>query len=458
MTLPADLLHAIAEGNGRVVFVIGAGCSFESPTNIPLGKSMAMEANRRLVADRVLHEGDCEDPEDLSSVAEAVYAATGQQRPLVTRLPLALLRNAQPNDGYLVAAALLREQALSCVLTLNFDLALPHALASLGGTDVSVIYGPADTHELAVVNVVYLHRSTHADAEEWVLRASELDDGWGDWEAVIAHHVLVAPVAVFIGLGSPAGVLTETLKRIRSALPPTVLAYQVDPGPREESAFFAGLDLPPEAYQQMGWGQVMSELGHRLAVEHCATIEQASLDLIAQENLDDEDVISLCSRLQQLGLVGLGLLRASWVLSEETYLPHRNTDNGLIADLLLAVGLIERATSTVAHIAEDGVVEFIQDGRTLGVLLFASGSGRIGWLAIEPRLRHRRRTVDRRATAVTGAVVAGLRSPRPSAIAPPPDIASDEESGSILAVDRLFTMLSVNELRADPDVATRLLN
>ena len=456
--LPAELLHAIADANGRVILVVGAGCSFEPPTSVPLGRIMAVEAHRQLVADGVLGDDDCEDPEDLSVIAETVHTVTGEQRPLVVRLPLARLRTAQPNGGYLVTAALLREQAVSCVLTLNFDLALPHALASLGGTDVSVIYGPADTADLGVVNVVYLHRSVHADPEEWVLRTTELVEHWGDWEAVIAHHVLVAPVAVFAGLGSPAGVITETLQRIRESLPDTVLGYHVDPAPRENSAFFESLGLPEEAYLQMGWGEAMNELGQRLTVEHRAAIERESLELIQQEGFDNEDVVSLCDRLEQLGLVDLGRLRASWVLSDQPYLPHRNTNAAHVADLLLAVGLLERTANAEAHIGEDGVVEFVRDGRYLGVLLFASGAGRLGWLAMEPIIHRRRDAVRRRAVATTGAIVTGLRSARPASIAPPPDIASDEPTESIVVADTQFPILSADELRADPALVTGLLN
>lgn len=456
--LPAELLHAVADANGRVILVIGAGCSFEPPTSIPLGRNMAVEAHRQLVADGVLSDGECENPEDLSVIAETVHKVTGEQRPLVVRLPLARLRTAQPNTGYLVAAALLREQAVSCVLTLNFDLALPHALASLGGTDVSVIYAPADTPELGIVNVVYLHRSVHADPENWVLRTSELVGHWGDWEAVIAHHVLVAPVAVFAGLGSPAGVITETLQRIRDSLPDTVLGYHVDPGPREDSAFFESLGLPEEAYLQMGWGDAMNELGQRLTVEHRAEIERESFELIEQEGLDNEDVGSLCDRLERLGLVDLGRLRASWVLSDQPYLPHRTTDSAHLADLLLTVGLLERGLNAEAHIGEDGVVEFVRDGRYLGALVFASGTGRLGWLAMEPIIHHRRDTVRRRAVATTGAIVTGLRSARPASIAPPPDIASEDQPESIVVAEAQFPILSADELRADPALVTGLLN
>jgi len=76
MTLPADLLQAIsAQGGGKIALVLGAGCSVEAPTNIPVAKELAMEVYRRLLADGVLQVGECLDPNDLSVVTDSVFAA-----------------------------------------------------------------------------------------------------------------------------------------------------------------------------------------------------------------------------------------------------------------------------------------------------------------------------------------------------------------------------------------------
>ena len=76
MTLPADLLHAIAhEGGGKVVLVLGAAASFEAPIGLPLSRECSVEANRGLVADGGIAADACTDPEDLSSLADAVFAA-----------------------------------------------------------------------------------------------------------------------------------------------------------------------------------------------------------------------------------------------------------------------------------------------------------------------------------------------------------------------------------------------
>src|SRR5438094_5404548 len=201
LALPPELRAAIAQvGGGRVVLVIGAGCSFEPPTSLPLSREMAIEVHRRLRLDGVLTV-DCANPGDLSNVADAVFAATGQQRPLVDRLHLNDFRSAVPNDGYLLAAALLSEQAVSCVMTLNFDLAMSTALSMIGAKDVSVIAGPQDHQRLGLTNVIYLHRNVDADAEQWILRTAALASEWqGQWIQAIATKVLNGPVTVFAGL------------------------------------------------------------------------------------------------------------------------------------------------------------------------------------------------------------------------------------------------------------------
>src|SRR6185436_7441805 len=141
MAVPEELLGAIsAPGGGRVALVVGAGCSIEAPTGIPAARHCSGEIHRRLVADGVLQDGECDDPEDLSHVADAVHHKTGAQGPVVQRLceryPLKL---ACPNEGHLIAAAMLSEGVIGAIVTLNFDLALSNALSQLGVDTVGII-------------------------------------------------------------------------------------------------------------------------------------------------------------------------------------------------------------------------------------------------------------------------------------------------------------------------------
>src|SRR5438876_1111094 len=125
VVIPSSVLAAVGQPHGgRLALVLGAGCSVESPTDLPLSRDLAREANRRLVLNGVLADGDCEDADDLSCVADAVYEKVGRQREIVDVLPRQSFRFARPNEGTLIAAALLRDGVLRFVMVLNYDLGL----------------------------------------------------------------------------------------------------------------------------------------------------------------------------------------------------------------------------------------------------------------------------------------------------------------------------------------------
>src|SRR4051812_21808566 len=71
------LLAAVAAADARLGLVIGAGCSLETPTRIPLAGDLAEEVHTQLVADGVLVEGECVDPRDLPVLVELVAAKAG---------------------------------------------------------------------------------------------------------------------------------------------------------------------------------------------------------------------------------------------------------------------------------------------------------------------------------------------------------------------------------------------
>lgn len=87
MPLPPELLQAVSSrGGGRIALVLGAGCSVEAPTSIPVSNVCSNEIHRRLIADGVLQNGDCSDPGDLSILADAVFNKRNSQRDVVERL------------------------------------------------------------------------------------------------------------------------------------------------------------------------------------------------------------------------------------------------------------------------------------------------------------------------------------------------------------------------------------
>jgi len=458
MTLPSDLLHAVVERRRLVALVVGAGCSLESPTNLQLARTYAEEAHRRLVEDGELGSDDCPDPSDLSAVASAVVAKCGSQRPLVIRLPRSDFRMAQPNSGYLVTAALLRESVLAAVITLNFDLALTTALVMLGATDVDIITGPLAMDILGEAAVIYLHRSVEEnDLERWILTTVALERDWQDgWEEVIARRVTACPIVVFAGLGSPAAVLTESVTRVRQALDPTRHhVYVIDPAPTTQ--FQAALNLPKDAHLQTGWCAFMLELAERLVGEFSAELVSSAHHLCDENHWDDEvDYVSdLSKRLHSIGLVALGRLRSAWLMSDEPYLSENEARRRLIADLLLGVGLIERYVLHTARFRGNGIVELIDSGSVIGSILPMSGSGTLRWAGLEARAVEFVGRIDStlRPEVVLTSGVTGYRSAETAA---PEDIIVGTTRDDIIDGMQRPRFVSVDDIRADPGAMTQV--
>ncbi len=406
-SLPADLLQAGSSAAGHIALVVGAGCSLEMPTGLKLAATYSLDIHRRLVEDGLLEEGDCPSPEDLSALTSTVWEKLGSQTPVVSRLPRNHLRLAQPNAGYLLAAALLRERVIGAVLTLNFDLAMSTALGQLSGTDIGIVPGPSAVDQVGSAVVVYLHRNVdEPDDNKWILRLEALQDEWRDgWEAVVAQRVMSAPKVVFAGLGSPAAVLTETVGRIRVAIPEAHAAYVVDPA--SETAFKDALDLPDEAHIQLGWCSFMECLAKRFAAELRHNLGEECRALCVANGWSDERdfVADLCERLHDIGVVSLGRLRASWFMDTDLYVPD-DARRRQLADLVLGVGLVERHYGATAEFVENGTVRMYREGKILGSFIAASGQGTLRWSALEARVLERIGTL-RGADRVLSALISG---------------------------------------------------
>lgn len=452
--LPSELALAIAhEGGGRVVLVVGAGVSIEAPTNLPSGSASSIEAHRRLVADSVLPDGRCPKPEDLSILADTVFEVTGSQGELVRRLPHERFVGAQPNEGHMLAAALLRERALAAVLTLNFDLAFTNALVKVGAAaDVAQIRGPEDQGILSAVNLVYLHRTANHPADEWILRTEALTTAWtNSWEQAISSRVLTAPVVVFAGLGSPAAVLTETARKLRALLPDGVRVFQVDVIPHDESTFASELGLDQSEYLRLGWIAFMRLVAARFVAEQIDVISRSCDALSQAHGWADEDMTTIWAGIGDRGLIHLGQIRARWMLEDAPYLPSCQCDVDHLADLLLMVHLIERQSGTTARIEADGIVEFWDVDRLRWALGFVSARGKWGWGALEPRVDKARVGWRERATDIRKVVVTGtVGSPRAAATAPA-SIVSGEAVDDIIRGGATVSFLEAHSLRDASD-------
>ena len=67
-----------------------------------------------------------------------------------------------------------------------------------------------------------------------------------------------------------------------------------------------------------------------------------------------------------LGVIGLGRLRACWLLREQAYAPHPNDPEllWLLGDLIMGLQCSERLTARRARFDEEGLVEL--EGRSGG--------------------------------------------------------------------------------------------
>lgn len=451
--VPSEVLRAVAdEAGGQVALVIGAGCSVEPPTSLPLSDELARRAYEQLVADNVLGADEDVNSEDLSELADLVYEREGSQEPLVRRLRPTRFVNAAPNMGHRMAAALLLEGAVGDVLTLNFDLAMSTALANFGaGDEVATVSGPDQSHRLSQCNLVYLHRNANDHPDNWILRSRQLEDEWqDDWEEVLATRVLTVPVVVFVGLGSPAKVLTETVKRIARVLSGQVSVVLVDPG--SGSGFREALEDIDFVHVRMGWGSFAKVLAERHAVEQRLILLEACHGVREVEGWDEDEVDAARTYADGLTLLGLGELRAAVALENSLgYMPARQFYPGWLAPLLLTVAFVADSTESQASLESDGVVELARDGRRWCTLLIVTGRGERSWTALEADVdRVAKSTRFRRATP--SVILASGVGPRPDRVAPPEDVIVGDADEDLLNVGTDFKMFGIEEIRNDPSM------
>lgn len=451
MPLPADLLAAAShQEGGKWVLVIGAGSSVEPPTSLPTGAQCSIEAHRRLRADGVL-PADCPNPWDLSEVADAVFAITGSQAAIVQRLPINRFRTATANTGHVIAAVLLVEGSLAGVVTLNFDEAMSAALSVVSSGDaVAVIGGPDDIPNLASVNLVYLHRNAQAPFDEWVLRSAYLTSVWNDrWEPVIAQRILVAPMVVFAGLGSPAATLTQTIGLIRQALPgDTVRFYQVDVAAFGTLAFTAALSIPEAQYLQMGWCDFMSAVATRVLEEHWSAFEQACVTTAADNGYGASDMQGVAAACRTLGLVGFGAARARWLLLDGHYARVGVIDPRVVADVLLTAQFLAARVGGAMSLRDDGAMELRDGARLIATVGLASGGGVRTLIAAEAAIATHRKYWRWNGAVPQCIVVSGhLPSLTPTT---PASIVAEVDENDIIGTSGPPEVISAYALRTSP--------
>ena len=467
--LPPDLLQAVADRQGRIALVVGAGCSLEPPTNLELSAVYSEEAFRTLKLNGVLTDGDCDDASDLSKVAAAVFAKHQRQAPLVRALPRAAYQHARPNLGHLLSIALMAEGAISCIATLNFDMALSAAITQLQVTEISTVSGPHDLVGFGDKTLVYLHRNAHeTNVELWILRKDAIDEEWQEgWEGAVAERISLSPQLVFAGLGSKAAALTESLRRVKERVPDETRTYVVDPA--TESAFADEIELAaPEHHIQLPWVEFMRQLAGRLTAELHTKLSRLCEELAETHEWSDGDstVQPVLDALQRMDLVELGLVRGQWLgtgvdgyapedSTHRSYVRDDDTSREYIADLTLGLGALVASEDCTVEVTDVGTVRLASPSNQNGGLTVqpVAGRGIAPWGVIDRVERVCSVAGPRSADVI---LCSGMRTKRPASPAPPIDIVGDYPAGDVRYGVSPIRIVDVDDLRTNPELRAEL--
>lgn len=351
--LPPELLGCVAAASGGLLGIVtGAGSSMEWPTGLKSGADYSELAFNALVQDTLLLPDGCSNPRDLSELADAVFDKFKSQVHLTDRLPRNEWRNASPNEGHRIAAALLIDGVIRSVVTLNYDMAFQTALSELGAPGhITIAKGPEDHARLSGRSLIYLHRSAESDPSTWVLRKADLDHGWQDgWEAMTAAGALSAPFTIFAGLGSPAAVLTDTVDRL-AGLGSTYFLADPYPG----GAFEVTLKDHLSAVLRMGWIALMKKLSVRASAAHAKELEMTARARAEALGIAPNGTEALFALMAGMGIVKLGELRSAWLLHSSRYCPRQGEAQAdQLSDLALALNSAAQTLDAELEIGDGG--------------------------------------------------------------------------------------------------------
>ena len=411
-----------------------------------LSREYSVEVHGALIDDGIISEGEFERPDDLSLLAEFVFERTGSQRDVVERLPKAKFRLALANDGYLDAVALMMENAISCIVTLNYDLALTDAIRQLGGEDIGIINGPETMVEFGLKAVIYLHSNVEEqDSERWILRRSALETAWQDtWEQQVVDRIAASPFLVFVGLGSPAAVLTESASRMLSISSSAPTVYLIDPG--DTSQFSAELALPESCIMELTWSQFMDRISKRVARVCCGAIRTSAMELCEQDGWEIADgrFEDLIEAFLVTGLRSLGKARAAWLCQSSPYCPDDVHTREPMAQLLLALGEVLATSAYELGVTGDGLIEVRMDGARRGYAMGLHGAGVKRWTEAELALQA---ATERMSVQPDVVLVAGFIGSRLEEPTPPDNIVYGHGGDDIVASKYTPTLVAIDEIR-----------
>jgi hypothetical protein len=445
-------LHAIAaEEGGHVALVIGAGTSFEAPTSLPLGRQASEAAHAQLLKNGAIEPGECPNPADLAALASVIYAKENSQQPLVAELPMKRFRLARPNRGYKLLIAMMAEGAITYVLSLNFDLAVQNAASELGCAvnEVKSFNQPVP----ATATIIHLHGNAYDEPDDLVLRTEVINEAWKtSWQQIIAQQVLAAPNVLFIGLGSPAPVLTETVQMIVDAVGHGDTFYQADIMAHDQSGFAAQLGVPADRYVQGTWNEVMGDLAARVAREHVDDLVQSCTEALTVNGASEDEIQhfqATAQRLRNVTLLGLGRLRSRAKLDmEATYVPRRLLDDDLLAEPVSALAEFCQSKGCSAIPCENGVWNIMREGHSIGSLIISTGRGTRKLSALEAQIKYHHQELCETSIEPPQAILLGGIVAEAHEIASPEDIVTGDAKQNLITGPALPRAVVANDANA----------
>jgi hypothetical protein len=454
--VPAALRAAVSgPANGRIALVLGAGCSIDPPTSRKTAGDYAALAHRRLVAENIVAE-DCCDPRDLGGLADAVFDATGSQKDLVAILKPELV-NAAPNDGHKIAAALLGEQIVGLILTLNFDRAIDSAVATMAhGSPVTIVHSVEDLSERTRFGVIYLHGDVEAREDEWILRTAQINASWNDtWQQYVVVDLALTPNVVFAGLGSPTPVISETVLKVKGALPAGKKIYQVDKMDSARNLLAQKLEVAPDDYVISCWTGFMRALGDIVAREVLNKMSDRHPSFCVDNNHAVEDIDMVMAALPS-DILSLGKLRAAWFMERTEYKAFHNTNLDHLVDIVRALAMaLEIVGAAECVLVEDGM-EFRKDGRIIFRVFSCSGAGTAYWAKIEGEMQSRVQKF-RRSDKTSPVVFLVTAVEFDQATSVPENIVPKRNTDEVTASPRDFPYFSATMLKNNPKMLTDVM-
>lgn len=453
--LSNELKAALERVNEQgIVLVIGAGSSLDDPTSLELGSHYSESAHLALTRRGVIATQP--RPWDLSELADAVVAATGNQDQLVAELPIPRMKLATPNLGHVIAAALQADGFVRSILTLNYDTAMAGAISQLGGSDVHVIERKEDLPSTSPKMLIYLHGSANGLPRALVLTTADLDTTWqGSWKELIANQTLLAPVIAFVGLGSSANLVSSTLQKIMDGVGGATSFVLVGPGDQSITTFAASIGADAAHCIDCGWEDFMKACA-AYALTTLVQLGAAKFDEVErQRSVASVDTAHVLEEITQLGFLEYGAARAKWfgVDSKRRYMPHPAKDTPELlhlADIIHLIAEIESWVSTSIRIT-DGDVEVA--GATVSIFSSQEPAD------FETAITRVQARIDRGHPSRRPSAVIIARTTPPERIAAPASIVfgghEDHSLGLVEELDIIRSQVEVGmfylpEVRADP--------